>query len=307
MPYAVTHPVRYRHTTRVLVPEGSEFENESHEINDSAFRFAKSVEFDGAELVIDYLYESLRDHVMPADIEQHAANLRDLSQLTIYQVSMIDPAIGFGDYRFAMGDVNWLMVGVALLTLILTALLSYRFIYQYDSPAVAAKDIDPQLVGLSGWLILPAISLCISPFAIAWGLKDLLYIFSAAQWSVLIEEMSVALLMLIVVEVIANIVMIVLSLFLIAMFVTRRRGFPKLFIGFYLFATLFIGADLLVPYLLSMPGMELEATEVGDFIRLVFYTILWSAYFIRSKRVKATFTRSRGGKEPKWQGDLAVQ
>jgi transglutaminase-like putative cysteine protease len=37
MPYAVTHPVRYRHTTRVLVPEGSEFENESHEINDSAF------------------------------------------------------------------------------------------------------------------------------------------------------------------------------------------------------------------------------------------------------------------------------
>jgi transglutaminase-like putative cysteine protease len=307
MPYAVTHPVRYRHTTRILVPEGSEFENESYEINDSAFRFVKSVEFDGAELVIDYLYESLRDHVIPADIEQHAVNLRDLYHLTSYQIRMVDPAIGFGDYHFAMGDVNWLMVGVALLTVILSGLLSYRFIYLYDAPARPPEAIDPQLVGLSGWLILPAISLFLFPFSVAWGSKDLLYIFSAAQWSVLIEEASVALMTLIIVEAVLNIVMIVLSLFLIAMFVTRRRGFPKLFIGFYLFVTIFSGGDLLALYLFSIPGIEVEATDIRDFIRLMFYTILWSVYFIQSKRVKATFTRSRDGKEPQWRGDPATQ
>ncbi|MGD8908434.1 MAG: DUF3857 domain-containing protein [Chromatiales bacterium] len=305
-PYAVAHPVRYRHTTRILVPEGSEFESESYEINDSAFRFMKSVEFNGAELVIDYLYESLRDHVMPADIEQHVINLRDLHHLTSYQIKMVDPSIVFGDYHFAMGDVNWLMVGVALLSVVLTGLLSYRIIYLRDSPAAPAEDIDPQLVGISGWLILPAISIFLFPFSVAWGFKDLLYLFSAAQWSVLMEEVSVAWMTLILFGAVLNIVMIVLSLFLIAMFVTRRSGFPKLFIGFYLFVTIFTGGDLLALHLLAIPGVGVEATDIRDFARLLFHTILWSAYFIRSKRVRATFRRSRDGKEPLWRGDLAT-
>ncbi|MEJ2456235.1 MAG: DUF3857 domain-containing protein [Candidatus Thiodiazotropha sp.] len=307
-PYAVTHPVRYRHTTRVKVPLGSEFENEYYEIDDAAFRFTKSVEFDGSELVIDYLYESLRDHVTPADIAQHAKHLRDVYNLSSYQVRMLDPALGFGDYRFEAGDVNWMLVNVSLLTLVIAGFLSYRFIYFPDPPAQKpAADIDPKLVGLSGWLILPAISISLFPFGLIWGARELLYLFSAAQWSVMAEDASVGLLAWVISEVVLNVVMLVLSLFMIVMFVTRRSGFPKLFIGFYCFVLVFTGGDLLILHFMGLHGVEVEVTDVQEFLRLLVYAVIWGSYFVRSRRVKATFTRSRKGKEPQWQGQLVSE
>jgi transglutaminase-like putative cysteine protease len=307
-PYAVTHPVRYQHTTRVVAPEGSDFEDEFYEINDSAFRFVKSVEFKGGELVIDYIYESLRDHVMPVDIEQHAKHLREVYNLSSYQIRMPDPAIGFGEYRFDIGDVNWMMVSIALLTLGLSSLLSYRMIYLRDPPpAKPLENIERNLSGLSGWLILPAISLLLFPVAVAWGSMELMYVFSAVQWSMLGEDYGVGMLALVIMEVVMNIVMIVLSLFLNVMFLTRRRGFPKLFIAFFLFVIAINAADLLMIHLLSLTDIEVELSDIREFVRLVVYTVIWSAYFSRSRRVRATFTRDRRGQEPQWQADLVAQ
>ncbi len=307
-PYAVTHPVRYHHTTHIKVPAGSEFDSEYYEIEDPAFRFTKSVEFDGNELVIDYLYESLRDHVMPAEIAQHAKHLRDVYNLSSYQVRMLDPAIGFGDYRFDFGDVNWMLVSVSLLTLVIAGLLGYRFIYFPDPPVPQpAAEFDPKLVGLSGWLILPAISTFLFPFGLIWGARELMYLFSAAQWSALAEDAGFGLLAWLVSEVVLNVTMLVLSLFMIAMFVSRRRGFPRLFISFYIFVLVFTGGDLLILHFMGLHGVEVELTDVQEFLRLLVYTVIWGSYFARSRRVKATFTRSRRGKEPRLQGRLVPE
>ncbi len=304
-PYAVTHPVRYQHTTRVIAPPGSEFEHEYYEINDTAFRFVKSVDFKNGALIIDYLYESLSDHVMPADIEQHAKNLRDIYNLSSYQVRMIDPAIGLGEYRFALSDVNWLMVGIALLTLVLSVMLSYRFIYLRDPPKPPAQQIETKPAGISGWLILPAISIFLFPFTVAWTSLDLLYIFSAAQWAAVAEDSGTAMLALVVFEVAMNIVMIVVSLLMIVMFVTRRRGFPRLFIRFYLFVLAVNVADLLFVHLLSIPGIKVEELDINQLFRMVVYLAIWGSYFARSQRVKATFTRSRNRKKPQRQTESA--
>jgi transglutaminase-like putative cysteine protease len=302
-PYAVTHPVRYRHTTRVIVPAGSVFEREYNEINDSAFRFVRSVDFKDGELLIDYLYESLSDHVLPADIEVHAKNLRDLYNLSSYQVRMLDPAIGLGEYHFAVDDVNWLMVGIASLTLMLSLWFSYRFIYRRDPPETPQAPIEGAPVGLSGWLILPAISIFIYPFSVAWSSLELMYIFSAVQWSAVGEDSGTAMLVLIVFEVMMNLVMIVVSLLMIAMFVTRRRGFPGLFIRFYLFVVAVSVVDLLYLHLLSLPGVEVELVDIRELVRLVVFTVIWGSYFARSRRVKATFTRSLKTKQPQRQAE----
>ncbi|MEJ2691743.1 MAG: DUF3857 domain-containing protein [Candidatus Thiodiazotropha sp.] len=306
-PYAVTHPVRYRQRTRLLAPKESEFENEYYEIEDSAFRFVKSVEFKGGELIIDYLYESLSDHVLPADIETHAKNLRDLNNLTSYQVMMIDPAIGFGEYHFDKADVNWLMISIAALTLLATLLLSLRYIYLPDPPAEAPQNLDPRLSGLSGWLILSGIALFLFPFTVAWSSKDLMYLFSAVQWSALTEDISIGLLVVIIFEVILNIVMILVSFFLIVMFVTKRRGFPKRFILFCLFVVVVHGADLLAMWLLTVPGIEVGMENFREFVRIVVVSFIQGSYFYRSQRVKATFTCSRKSQKPEWPGDLATQ
>jgi transglutaminase-like putative cysteine protease len=91
-PYAVAHPVRYHHTTRIIMPKNSEFENEYHEVLDSAFKFTQKVDFKNDVLVIDYLYESLADHVDASDIERHAKNIREVRKLSTFQVKMLNPA-----------------------------------------------------------------------------------------------------------------------------------------------------------------------------------------------------------------------
>ncbi len=305
-PYAVTHPVSYQQTTRIITPPGSQFEKEHHEINDSAFRFVKSVEFADGELVIKYLYESLRDHVKAIDIEQHAANLRQVYNLSSYQVRMLDPSIEFGVYRFDIQDINWVMVGVAVLTLALTILLSYKLIYFYNPPVRILEEIDSNLSGLTGWLILPGISICLTPFVVLWGMQELMYVFSAVQWSAMGEDFGAGMLTLAACEVIVNIITVVVSLFLIVMFVTKRRGVPKLFIGFYLFMVVTLGADTLALYLLSIPGIEPEAEDIGQLVRAIFYALIWGSYFAVSKRVKATFTQDINGKQ-RLPGEPAVQ
>lgn len=306
-PYSVRHPVRYQHTTRIRVPPNSQFEEEYYEINDSAFRFEKSVKFTGDELTIKYDYESLRGYVMPVDIGQHAKNLRNIYKLSSYQVRMMDPAISFGEYRPDPGDVNWLLVGPALLVMALTFLLSYKLIYLRDSTTKAPENIDSKLSGLRGWLIVPGISIFLFPFLTGWGMRELMFVFSAVQWSALLEDVGPGLLTLIICEVMLNIVMIVVSLFVIVMFVTKRCGFPKLFITFYVFVLLVNGVDLLAIKLLSVPGVELELEDIRQFVRILVFTVIWGSYFAVSKRVKATFIKSRNGKAKRWQGDLAPQ
>ncbi len=307
-PYAVTHPVSYRHTTRIRAPEDSDFQPERYVINDTAFRFTKTVDFDGRDLLIDYLYESLSDHVKPNDIPDHTEHLKQAYNLSSYEVSMIDPAVGFGEYRFDIGDVNWMLVSTTVLSLIISGLLVYRFVYLVDPKL--RKDgerPDPALRGIRGWLILPAISISIMPFLIAWGMKEYLYLYSDTQWMLTETQTSPGMVRLILAEVVLNQLQLVLSLFLLIMFFQRRRGVPRLFLGFYLFCLAYSGIDLLVIELLSVPGVEVGMADVQEVIRQVVITAIWGSYFMVSRRVKATFTRSRSGREPEWVGEPVPQ
>ncbi len=307
-PYAVTHPVSYRHITKIHTPEDSEFDNERVEIDDSAFRLVKSVDFDGRDLVIDYHYESLRDHVMPANVSDHAKHLGDVYNLSSYQVTRLDPAVGFGKYTFDADDLNWKLIVAVLVTLLLSGLLAFRFIYLVDPPALRPEGpVDPNLRGLGGWLIPIAIGLFLTPPFLLWGANEYLHLFSATQWSIVKQETSSTFMVVITLEIILNTVMLVLSLFQIVMFLTRRRGFPRFFIGFYIFEVVYIGLDLVAIEMLSIPGMEVELSDVREFVRQLVFCVIWCSYFVRSRRVKATFTRSRSGKEPQWADDLATQ
>jgi hypothetical protein len=102
----------------------------------------------------------------------------------------------------------------------------------------------------------------------------------------------------IVIEMICNVALIVFALFLIVMFFTRRHTFPRFFIAYFVFTLAVTGGDLLVLHLLPYPGAEVEASDLGELTRLAIYTVIWSLYFMKSKRVKATFTRRRKNTAP---------
>jgi Protein of unknown function (DUF2569) len=51
-------------------------------------------------------------------------------------------------------------------------------------------------------------------------------------------------------------------------------------------------------HLQSFPGVEVDASDSGELARLAVYTVTWTVYFMKSKRVKTTFTR-RGKTRPR--------
>jgi hypothetical protein len=98
---------------------------------------------------------------------------------------------------------------------------------------------------------------------------------------------------LVVLEITADIALIVFDQFLSALHFTRRHTLPRLFIAYYLFALAVTGSDLLLSHWLAGPELAVDHADTANLMRLAIYTLIWSLYFLTSKRVKATFTRRR--------------
>lgn len=297
MPYAVTHPVRYQHTTRILLPDGANFDNELITIEDKAFRFTRKVDFSDDVLVMDYIYESLSDHIKPQHIQSHKNNIREALNTSFFQMQMPDPAVNLGGYTFDSSDINWPIIILALLALTITILLSFKYIYLYDPPYHRPEHVNNKLEGIGGWLVLPALSLILNPIVIVTESYEGWFILSATQWSIIGDSAGTSMLITMAFEMISNVVMLVMGLFLIIMFFTRRHTLPRLFIKYFVFCTTVFAVDLLAVHLLPYPEMEVSHADFTELLQMVFYTILWSSYFIMSKRVKATFTRTRSNKQ----------
>ena len=107
MPYAVEHPVEYHQRTRIRLPRESHLEDEFEEVRDEAFIFSKKVGVRDGELVIDYHYRSLKDHVPAKDIRRHAANVNKARELAYYGLSAEVFERGLMEGLVELGEDFW--------------------------------------------------------------------------------------------------------------------------------------------------------------------------------------------------------
>ena len=94
---------------------------------------------------------------------------------------------------------------------------------------------------------------------------------------------------LLLVELVANLGQLVFAILMLVLFFQRRTCFPKLMIGFYIASAVLQGADVMMSSLL--PAIPVTAKDYSTLVRVVISSIIWSAYLLRSQRVKATFVR----------------
>lgn len=293
MPYAVSHPVRFTHTTRIKLKDGADFDNEQAVVEDKAFRFTKDVSFSTNTLVIAYNYESLKDHVLPADIRTHSENIDKALDLADYQAQKTNPALSSTAFPQDKSDINPVAVTIFLIALTGSIALSWKFIYLYDPPYPLPDSIENSLVGLRGWLLLPGCALLISPISILYNSKEIFYTFSEGQWTALQGSFGNVMLVIITAEVIANVAMIVAAVFLLILFCKRRHTFSRLFVLYMIFGLMIFIMDSLVTQLLISKKLHLDETTINQIFGQAIYTILWVSYFAKSRRVKATFTLNR--------------
>ncbi|MES9875269.1 MAG: DUF3857 domain-containing protein [Candidatus Sedimenticola sp. 6PFRAG7] len=297
MPLALTHPVRFRHSTLVYTPENSYFEDEDIAIQDMAFQYTKKVRFRDGLLHIEYIYKSLDDHVKPENIQAYAQNVRDALNLSYYQIQKPNTTTASGEESTIASDPNWPLIVFFIICLVIIMLLSYRYIYLYDPPYIKTSETDPQLAGLSGWLLLVALIVTITPFRLAFESADLLDAFSYRTWNLMSEQLGFALVGLVAAEIVFNAALIVTMLFIAVLFFTQRHTFPKIFIGYLVISFFGSSLDLLVFHLLEIPEFQVTTEEIVELARFGFTSLIWSLYMLKSKRVKATFYWQRGSRK----------
>jgi hypothetical protein len=148
--------------------------------------------------------------------------------------------------------------------------------------------------GLGGWLVLPAIGLVVTPFWIlVTFVRDLLPVFDGDTWSLLTTPGSAvyhpALGPLLIFEVVANIFLIVFTIYVIYLFFTKSRKLPKMMIAWLLISGAIVAIDTFAGLLIPIVAADADASYYKELIRGIIAIAIWVPYFNMSKRVKNTF------------------
>ncbi len=230
--------------------------------------------------------EMLADNV-PADriapYTEHVKSARESLGLRLYLPDANGAAGG--------GGTNW---SVALLAVVMAggAFWLARRIWRYDPvPARPAPEGAPR--GLGGWLILPAIGIMVAPLRLFKDIADIVPSYNSSTWAeltvsggahynawwapVLLGEMGV------------NIALVAMSIMLIVLFFRRRSSLPRAFVAFAVVSIGFRTLDLIACGLLLNTRSAGGPADWAMLVRDSVSSLLWSWYFLASRRVAATF------------------
>ncbi len=200
--------------------------------------------------------------------------------------------------------INWLMVIIAVFGLGSTTAAGAWYWHRTTATALAEASLPPPLVledrqlqGLGGWLILVGIGLCLGPLIRLGTIgQNWEGYFSVHVWQTvampqgeLYHPLYGPLLMF---ELLGNTVLLALNFLALGLFFSRRRAFPRSYIALLSLNAVFLILDNIgcaqIPSLASTAPAAKAGAEGG---RAALFAIIWCSYMLKSRRVKATFTK----------------
>lgn len=149
--------------------------------------------------------------------------------------------------------------------------------------------------GLGGWLILPMLGLILSPIKLGAMLATTYYpIFSEGYWEVLTNPGSEAYhalwAPLLIFEIVGNSGFLIGAIVLLVFFFQRHHRFPTLMIWFLGLNLAFVGIDFFAADLIPAVAAAPDPESTQELIRAITGAAIWIPYFLKSVRVKNTFT-----------------
>ncbi|MFH1498542.1 MAG: DUF3857 domain-containing protein [Verrucomicrobiota bacterium] len=305
-PLAVSHPRDV--TERVVVDLHTDWEIDpfSHRVDNPGFLYEKAgrMENEGRRLVLDYVYRSKQDHV-PADAVD--GFLRDVDSINVsigYLLTYTPPADGdTGDETDAGGaapasagtGVNLRTIGVMALVAIAGVIVWVRLARRarpQEPPPLPESANDP--VGLGGWLVLPMIGLVLRPVMLVVIMtQNAAGYFDEATWQALVDPASAGyspgLAALILFEAAGNTTSFMMTLITGWLFFTRRRETPSWMIALLLFSAGLLLVDTVALH--AVQDTMFSNEDSFEILKTFITATIWTGYFLRSRRVKRTFTR----------------
>jgi len=149
--------------------------------------------------------------------------------------------------------------------------------------------------GIGGWLILIAIGLCLTPIRIGAEIVQGVRSLQPLAWRAVTTPGSPAYHPLfgplIIGEMVANVVLLVWALVLLYLFFTKRRAFPRAMIAFLIVRVAIQMADIFVASSIPVAAGSIGPRVYGSLAGNLLVVLVWVPYFLKSRRVAATFVR----------------
>jgi transglutaminase-like putative cysteine protease len=303
-PLATAYPAQVQQTVRVLLPWALNLKNETFRIDNPAFRYQDDVIYSkgGAvpQLTVAYRYESLADSVDPPALAKYIDDRTRAYEDTGYRIS---PGTGPGTVRatFVKAEPRWPLAAaplwVMLASLLLAVWLAIRFMFRWD-PSAAIPQADWP-VGIRGWLLVPAIVLFLTLLDSVAALYNWARYLQVDRWQHLHGVAPVWAPPLMLVLTGCGVCLVVAQALLVQLFFTKRSSAPYAFIAIAWLSMLYWAAVRWVPIVAHLRAAPNDAILVGDVTGAVLRAAIYTAYLLRSRRVKATFVvrlaERRGG------------
>jgi len=152
------------------------------------------------------------------------------------------------------------------------------------------KDIQ----GLGGWLILVGFGILFSPIRLVTVIFPIYKeIFTTGIWQALTtygsEAYNILWAPILLGEIGINIMLVITWIFIAYLFFTKKKLFPKMYIGVMLFSLAFILLDALAIKLVLPDEPIFDPDTLKEIFRSVIAISIWVPYMLVSKRVKSTF------------------
>lgn len=316
-PFALTHPIELEQVTEILLPETWTITGESKRVEGPGFELTHKISATEKTVTMRDHYISRADHLTPEQVSKHVEAIEQAKNILGYSLWQNDQqststptnqeqanAIGEVSNVSFTQNFNWTIATLAVLFTILWVHFAIKF-YRRD-PFVSSHDSDVTETltprGFGGWLLIPMISITLTPLRILNDLSDV-EIYSLPTWVILETSSNPAFypaqIPILIFELAGNLGAFVFALLLVILLYKKRSIFPRAYMITFGAILLFHLCDnLLAAYFVKVENLSLAKEWTSLIITSIAYAF-WALYFLRSERVKATFTNRYQKAHPK--------
>lgn len=292
-PLRMPFPLRREHDVVVHLPESTwQIPELTEEIEHEAFSYRYHRKLTGSTVTFRHKFETKTPEI-PA--EQVTSYLKKWSEA---ENQLGDTLQRPNKEQPVLTSINWLMVLIALFGFCV-ALAIGAVVWRWtrvpaDSPPPLPER--PDLQGLGGWLILVGFGLCAAPFIrLNLLVQHWEGYFSMETWQMVAmrggEQYHPLYGPVLTFEVLGNSMLLAFNFVLICMFFAKRHVFPKAYVALMLANVAFLVLDEVISNAIPFVASQSDNTTRREINRAILQGVLWSAYMLTSKRVKATFVR----------------
>ena len=275
MDYYLGEPEHFSVTTKLIMPEVWPVESYKKRIDAGAFVYENQISGEGNRIEVNHKYELLKASILGDEVAQLIENKNLVNEELSFYLTY-DPNAG--------SSMSFPALVVCAFILATCFFLGVKLYKSYNPEPQARSVYD----GIGGWLVLPAISMIVIPLAIIYNLIEAGY-FTSAIWEGA-SAYSTALQVYCAVSFVFYILLFCYSILTSVFFFKLRSGAPQMFILWLVINFLSL---LLEAYVGDQFFHEMNVgSSANDVFRSLLGLFIWVPYFVKSRRVKSTFTKT---------------